>query len=329
MERIDPFRLFQNQDELMEQQEEEPQSFRVEQSGARLDVFLAEAADISRNRVQRLILDGGVSVNGTPRRANHKLSAGDRVDMLLPPPEEIEVEAEDIPLPIVYEDPDIVVIDKPKGMVVHPAAGNQTGTMVNALLYHVKDLSGIGGVLRPGIVHRIDKYTSGLIVVAKNDLAHQSLSAQIKAHTAGRTYLAIVEGNIREDAGIIDQPIGRHPVDRKRMAIVGDGRPSVTHWRVLERLNQFTLVEAKLQTGRTHQIRVHMAFLKHPVAGDIVYGPDKPKLGLAGQALHAWKLTLMHPRTGEEMTFLAPPPEDFLHALKRAGWNGTPVWEKT
>ncbi len=304
--------------------------FIVAQSGQRLDMYLAgqNEGQVSRSRIQRLILEGGVLVNGVARRANHKLSSGDVVEMVLEPPQELEVEAENIPLDIVYQDGDICVVNKPKGMVVHPAVGNQTGTMVNALLYHVKDLSGIGGVLRPGIVHRIDKYTSGLIVVAKNDRAHQSLSAQIKAHTAGRTYLAIVEGNIREDTGVVDQPIGRHPVDRKRMAIAPEGRPSVTHWQVLERFGQFTLLQLRLETGRTHQIRVHMAYCKHPVAGDIVYGPAKPKLGLEGQALHAWKLELTHPRTEERMIFTAPPPEDFLAALRKAGWDGRRIWEE-
>jgi len=308
----------------------ESRSFTVERSGERLDLFLASQnnGEISRSRIQRLIQDGGVLVNGIARRANHKLSCGDTVTMTMEPPQELEVTAEDIPLDIVYQDQDICVINKPKGMVVHPAAGNQTGTMVNALLFHIKDLSGVGGVLRPGIVHRIDKFTSGLIVVAKNDMAHQSLSAQIKAHTAGRTYLAIVLGNLREDSGMVDLPIGRHPIDRKKMSIRPDGRPSVTHWKVLERFEQYTLLRLKLETGRTHQIRVHMSHLKHPVAGDTVYGPEKNKLGLTGQALHAWKLELAHPRTGEQMAFAAQPPEDFLQALKRIGWNGTRVWEE-
>lgn len=313
-----------------EETELEERCFVAEESAERLDVFLARQNEgaLSRSQVQRLILEGGVLVNGTPRRANHRLSAGDTVVLTIAPPEDWEVLAEDIPLSIVYQDADLVVIDKPAGMVVHPAAGNQSGTLVNALLYHVRDLSGVGGVLRPGIVHRIDKHTSGLLVVAKNDFAHRSLSEQIKAHTAGRAYLAIVEGNLREDTGTVDRPIGRHPADRKRMAIVENGRPAVTHWQVLERMGQFTLLALRLETGRTHQIRVHMASLQHPVAGDFVYGPEKKKLGLTGQALHAYRLALTHPRSGERMQFYAPPPAEFFAALRRAGSSGARVWEE-
>lgn len=302
-------------------------TFEADDSGTRLDVFLARASGESRAQIQRLIGEGAVLVDGQPRKANYRIARGESVSLRFNPPEELGVQPEDIPLRIVYQDADICVVDKPQGMVVHPAPGNDTGTMVNALLFHLQDLSGIGGVVRPGIVHRIDKMTSGLVVVAKNDIAHASLAAQIKAHTARRRYIAIVEGNIKEESGDVDAPIGRHPVDRKRMAVVKNGREAVTRWRVLARMGQFTLVEAVLETGRTHQIRVHMAHIRHPVAGDTVYGPDSPKLGLAGQALHAYRLRLEHPRTGKEMEFYAPPPPYFLAALKKAGYNGDAVWE--
>ncbi|MBQ3132317.1 MAG: RluA family pseudouridine synthase, partial [Clostridia bacterium] len=258
---------------------------------------------------------------GNSAKANQKLKIKDKVTVLLRPAAEVDIAPENIPIDIVYEDADIAVIDKPKGMVVHPAPGNPNGTLVNALMYHLSGLSGIGGELRPGIVHRIDKLTSGLIVVAKNDMAHTSLAAQLKEHSARRTYIAIVDGNIKEDSGTVDAPIGRHPVDRKRMAVVKDGREAVTHWRVLERYGAYTLIEARLETGRTHQIRVHMAHIKHPVAGDVVYGSAKPRLGLDGQALHAARLELTHPATGERMTFKAKVPEYFASALKKAGRN--------
>lgn len=311
--------------EILEETDE--LTFEADDAGERLDVYLARVSGESRAQIQRLIGEGAVLVNGQLHKANYRIARGEFVSLRLDPPEELGVQPEDIPLPIVYQDADICVVDKPQGMVVHPAPGNDSGTMVNALLYHLKDLSGIGGVLRPGIVHRIDKMTSGLVVVAKNDVAHASLAAQIKAHTAHRRYLAIVEGNIKEESGDVDAPVGRHPVDRKRMAVVKNGRYAVTHWRVLARMGQFTLVEAVLETGRTHQIRVHMAYIKHPVAGDTVYGPDTPKLGLAGQALHAYRLRLEHPRTGKEMEFYAPPPLYFLAALIKAGYEGGAVWE--
>ena len=300
----------------------------VDTSGERLDVFLSRVSGESRARVQRLIQEEAVLVSGKIRKANYKLHAGEDVLLRMEPPELLDVEPEPIPIDIVYQDADICVVNKPQGMVVHPAPGNANGTLVNALLYAVTDLSGIGGVLRPGIVHRIDKMTSGLLVIAKNDLAHTDLSAQIKAHSARRNYLAIVEGNLKEDTGTIDAPIGRHPVDRKRMAVVKGGREAVTHWRVLRRMGQFTLIKASLETGRTHQIRVHMAYQKHPVAGDPLYGPSKPKLNLEGQALHAYELMLKHPRTGEEMCFFAPPPDWFLQALRRAGCEEAPDWER-
>jgi len=293
--------------------------FVAEAAGERLDVFLAAASGLSRSAVQRAAEEGRVEVNGTAARANRRLRMGEEVRLLLEPPQAVDILPEDIPLSIVYEDGDIAVIDKPQGMVVHPAPGNYSGTLVNALMFRLKDLSGIGGELRPGIVHRIDKLTSGLIVVAKNDAAHSSLSAQLKEHTARRTYIAIVSGNIREDSGAVEAPIGRHPTDRKRMAIVQNGREAYTGWRVIERYGAYTLIQASLKTGRTHQIRVHMAGIKHPVAGDTVYGGAKPALGLEGQALHAARLELTHPATGERMRFSAPVPEYFHKALKRAG----------
>lgn len=288
-------------------------------AGERLDVFCARAGDMTRSAAQRMIAEGDVLLNGTIAKANQKLKVNDEVTVLLRPAAEVDIIPENIPINIVYEDSHIAVINKPKGMVVHPAPGNPGGTLVNALMYHLSDLSGIGGELRPGIVHRIDKLTSGLIVVAKNDMAHASLAAQLKEHSARRTYIAIVDGNIKEDSGTVDAPIGRHPVDRKRMAVVKDGREAVTHWRVLERYGVYTLIEARLETGRTHQIRVHMAYIKHPVAGDTVYGSAKPKLGLEGQALHAARLELTHPATGERMIFRADVPEYFTSALKKAG----------
>ncbi len=299
------------------------EQYDVRESGERLDVFITAQGDMTRSQVQRAIALGDVCVNGEVcYKANCRLNAGDNVEQKIYLPEPLDVVPEDIPLSIIYEDSDICVIDKPKGMVVHPAPGNTRGTLVNALMYHIGDLSGIGGTLRPGIVHRIDKMTSGLLVVAKNDMAHNALAAQLKEHTVSRRYYAIVEGNLKEDRGTVDAPIGRHATDRKRMAVVKNGRNAVTHWRVLLRFGAFTWIEAQLETGRTHQIRVHMAYIKHPVAGDTVYGPDKPKLGLDGQALHAHALQLIHPRTGEKMEFFAPLPDYFSDALRRAGWSG-------
>lgn len=285
----------------------------------RLDVFLAAASGETRSFVQRAIEQGEARVNDKICRAGTKLRPGDEVALRLKKPAEYSAEPEDIPISIVYEDADIAVIDKPRGMVVHPAPGNPAGTLVNAVLYAVRDLSGVGGELRPGIVHRIDKMTSGLVVVAKNDFAHRALASQLKEHEAGRVYLALVEGNIREDEGVVDAPVGRHPVERKRMAVVSGGRRAVTRFRVLERMGAYTLVAARLETGRTHQIRVHMAHVKHPVAGDAVYGNAKDPLRLGGQALHAARLTLVHPRTGRTMTFRAPVPAYFTKALAAAG----------
>lgn len=294
--------------------------------GDRLDSLLGRSGLIpSRSQAQRLIADGHVSVNGQAvAKAGLKLAAGDRVRVVIPPAEPSAVQPEDIPLDVVYEDEDLIVINKPPGMVVHPAAGNRTGTLVNALLARAGKLSSIGGVERPGIVHRLDKDTSGLLVVAKNDLAHQSLSRQIAAHAASRRYLALVVGDLAQDSGTIDAPIGRHPTDRKKMAVVaGGGRTAVTHFAVLERFAvggaKFTLVEARLETGRTHQIRVHLAACGHPVVGDPTYGP-KTKLAVAvsfpRQALHAWRLRFAHPRTGASMKFEAPLPADFAGLLR-------------
>ena len=247
---------------------------------------------------------------------------GDTVRYTVPEAKPIELVPEDIPLDIVYEDEDICVVNKPRGMVVHPAVGNESGTLVNALLYHFGDLSSIGGEIRPGIVHRIDKMTSGLLVVAKNDTAHERLARQFADHSAHRSYIALVAGNIREDAGTVDAPIGRHPTERKRMAVVENGRRAVTHFRVLYRFSSVTVLALELETGRTHQIRVHMAHIHHPVVGDQVYSSGKNALGMEGQALHGWRLQLTHPVTGEPMSFEAPLPEDMRRALKRLGYPG-------
>ncbi len=292
---------------------------RICESDARLDVFAAEAADITRSRAGALIREGCVLVNGSQQaKAGCKLRAGDRVTVRIPEAEPASVEAEDIDLDILYQDADVAVVFKPSGMVVHPAAGNERGTLVNALLKHLDNLSGIGGEIRPGIVHRIDKDTSGLLLVAKNDRAHVSLSDQIRAHSVHRAYQAIVIGNLRDDEGFVDAPIGRHPTDRKRMAVVPGGREARTNWRVLERLRGATLIEARLTTGRTHQIRVHMASIGHPVLGDPVYGPKRSPYPVAGgQLLHAFQIGFVHPVTGEEMRFTAPPEPRFLEWLEK------------
>ena len=292
---------------------------RICESDARLDVFAAEAADITRSRAGALIREGCVLVNGSQQaKAGCKLRAGDRVTVRIPEAEPASIEAEDIDLDILYQDPDVAVVFKPSGMVVHPAAGNERGTLVNALLKHLDNLSGIGGEIRPGIVHRIDKDTSGLLLVAKNDRAHVSLSDQIRAHSVHRAYQAIVIGNLRDDEGFVDAPIGRHPTDRKRMAVVSGGREARTNWRVLERLRGATLIEARLTTGRTHQIRVHMASIGHPVLGDPVYGPKKSPYPVAGgQLLHAFQIGFVHPVTGEEMRFTSPPEPRFLEWLEK------------
>lgn len=291
--------------------------FAADKDGERLDVFLVrQQPELSRAHVQKLIASGEVLVDGRARKANFKLKAGASVSFKLPEATPIEVKPEDIPLDILYEDEDIIVVNKARGMVVHPAAGVDSGTLVNALLFHCHDLSGINGEIRPGIVHRLDKDTSGVMVAAKNDKAHLNLAEQIGMKTAHRSYLAVVHGNIKEEAGIIKGDIGRHPTDRKRMAIVQEnGKPAVTHFKVLERFGDYTLVECRLETGRTHQIRVHMTSIGHPLVNDPKYGRCKSPFGIKGQTLHSRQLTLKHPATGEEMTFEAPLPEDMEKIL--------------
>ena len=296
--------------------------------GERVDSFLARmsASDdepLSRSAAAKLCDEGRVTVSGKNVKKNYLLRDGETVVVVRPEPLPDEVVPEDIPLDVIYEDADIIVINKPKGMVVHPAPGNMTGTLVSALLYHCgSSLSGIGGVQRPGIVHRIDKDTSGLLVVAKNDVAHRSLSEQIALHTAYRRYIALCVGSPKEDVGRVDAPIGRHPVDRKKMAIVAGGREAVTHFTVKERFHGISLIECKLETGRTHQIRVHMSSIGHPVLGDTVYGGDKCRAAklhskyISGQALHAYRLELDHPRTGQRMSFEAPLPENMAHLIE-------------
>ena len=292
-----------------------------EQEGKRIDAFVCEQLDgITRSMVQNWIEQGHVTLaSGKAVKKNYKVNAGDEVIVQVPEPQSVEIEPENIPIDIVYEDEDIIVVNKARGMVVHPAVGNWNGTLVNALMYHCGDrLSGINGEIRPGIVHRIDKDTSGLLVVAKNDLAHQSLAEQIACHSAAREYQAIVVGAPREDQGTIDQPIGRHKVDRKKMAIVPDGRHAVTHYQVLKRFRGYSLLAFQLETGRTHQIRVHMASIGHPIIGDPLYGLKKDRFSsLDGQCLHAWRLSLDHPRTGERMVFEAPLPEYFTAILNK------------
>ena len=295
-----------------------------EHSGKRVDAFLSENVDdLTRNAAQKLLSKGQVMRDGLPLCKNDRVKAGDIVICNIPLPEQYEVAAEVIPLDIIFEDADIVVVNKPRGMVVHPAAGNYTGTLVNALLHHLgPSLSGIGGVLRPGIVHRLDKDTSGLLVVAKNDAAHQALAAQLAAREMGRVYYALCIGRVKQDSRRIDIPIGRHHADRKKMAAItardGKGRDAVTNVTVIEQMRRFTLVEARLETGRTHQIRVHLSHIGHPVLGDPLYGLKKQPFNTAGQVLHAKELRLCHPSTGAEMSFEAPLPEYFVNALAKA-----------
>lgn len=282
--------------------------------------MLVEMAGLSRSAAQRSIRAGQVLINGMlTDRPNTLVRFGDTVEWSIPAPAATALEAEDMALDIRYEDQDICVINKPQGMVVHPAPGHHTGTLVHGLMGYFEDLPVIGGELRPGIVHRIDKMTSGLLVIARNDDAHRALSEQFKTHKAGRAYLAIVDDNIRENSGSISAPIGRHPVDRKRMAITGNGREAITHWAVIERYGSHTLLSLRLETGRTHQIRVHMASVRHPVSGDAVYGKKQNSLGLDGQALHGYRLSLRHPASGEPMDFLAGLPAYFKTALQRLG----------
>lgn len=292
----------------------------AETEASRIDAYLAANTDLTRSKIQKLIKDGAVALNGKACKASSAVCAGDSIRILVPETDGDRLpEPENITLDVVYEDDDLAVINKPKGMVVHPAPGNPSGTLVNALLYRFQTLSGAGGEIRPGIVHRIDRMTSGLLVVAKNDFAHEALARQFADHTAHREYLCLVHGNLKEDSGTVDAPIGRHKTDRKRMAVTEDGRRAVTHWHVLERFGTETLLDVRLETGRTHQIRVHMAYIKHPILGDEVYGSPAPKLGLNGQALHGYRLTFSHPRTGETMSFTAPLPDDFITAIVRLG----------
>ena len=290
-----------------------------EDAGTRIDAWLAaNLEDMTRSAVQRLLEEGSVTKDGKALAKNYKLTGAETLEVSLPDPEPVDVVPQNIPLDIVFEDGDVIVVNKPKGLVVHPAPGHPDGTLVNALLYHCGDsLSGIGGELRPGIVHRIDRDTSGLIIAAKNDFSHQKLAAQLQDHTLARIYHCIVIGNLREDSGTIDAPIGRHHTDRKKMAVAANGRSAVTHWRVLERYQGFTYVECRLETGRTHQIRVHMAHTGHPILGDTVYGNKKPVPGLQGQCLHAVGLRFLHPRSGEPVELHCGLSEEFEEQLRK------------
>ncbi|MGF0032867.1 RluA family pseudouridine synthase [Bariatricus sp. SGI.154] len=296
--------------------------FTVEnQEGERIDRYLSEELeDRSRSYIQKLIKEQYVIVNQRPVKANYRLSLGDRVEITLPEAKEPDIAPEDIPLDILYEDEDIIIVNKPKQMVVHPAPGHYSGTLVNALMYHCgQELSGINGTMRPGIVHRIDMDTTGSLIVCKNDMAHQSLSEQLKIHSIRRIYVAIVHGNIKEESGTVNAPIGRHPTERKKMSIYSkNGRTAITHYKVLERFGDYTYVQCELETGRTHQIRVHMASIGHPLLGDQVYGPKKcPIPHLQGQTLHARTLGIIHPRTGGYLEVNAPLPAYFTELLDR------------
>ena len=302
--------------------DEEILRFTAEESGERIDALLARMCPgLTRSAAQRLLEEGGVTLSGRPVKKNYKCAAGDVFDVLLPETAEVPLVAQDIPLAVVYEDADLIVVDKPRGLVVHPAPGHPDGTLVNALLWHCGDsLSGIGGEKRPGIVHRIDKDTSGLIIAAKNDAAHLALSAQLSDHSLRREYEAVVRGRLREDAGTIDAPIGRHPTDRKRMAVTEKGsRSAVTHWEVIARYRGYTHVRCRLETGRTHQIRVHMARIGHPLLGDFTYGAPSPDKGLEGQCLHARRLCFVHPSSGERIELETPLPDYFIEVLHKLG----------
>ena len=294
--------------------------FSADNPGERLDAFVARVCpELSRSAAQRLIEEGCVKRNGKPGKKNDKLNEGDQISVTVPEPKEVDIAAKEMPLDIVYEDGDLLVINKPKGLVVHPAAGHQDDTLVNGLLYALgDDLSGINGELRPGIVHRIDKDTSGLLAVAKNDLAHAVLASQLKDHTMARTYEAIVCGSFREDSGTVDAPIGRHPSDRKKMTVTErNSKHAVTHWEVIARYRGYTHIRCRLETGRTHQIRVHMAHIGHPILGDLVYGHKKPELGQSSQVLHAGALCFRHPRDGRPVMVFAPLPEYFEQVLQK------------
>ena len=297
-----------------------PLILTADREGERLDAFLARSVPgLTRSAAQKLLEDGAVTLSGRPGKKNDRTVVGIKVSVTLPDPEPLDVLPQNIPLDVVYEDDDVIVVNKPVGMVVHPAPGHPDGTLVNALLYHCgSSLSGINGVLRPGIVHRIDRDTSGLIIAAKNDRAHLALAAQLQDHTLARVYEAVAVGSLKEDSGTVDAPIGRHPVDRKKMAVDRkNGRPAVTHWSVLARYPGYTRVECRLETGRTHQIRVHMASIGHPLLGDVVYGSKKPFPGLAGQCLHAKRLRFLHPSTGEPVEVECPLPQWFTDVLKK------------
>lgn len=286
------------------------------QAGERIDRFLADSQDLTRSFLQKILKDGEVAVNGKSVKANYKLRKGDRIEFEIPEAVEPDIVAEDIPLSILYEDADVLVVDKPKGMVVHPAAGHYSQTLVNAVMYHCKgELSGINGVLRPGIVHRIDRDTTGSIIICKNDMAHNEIARQLKEHSINRRYRAIVTGVLKDEEGTIEGAIGRDKKDRKKMAITADGKPAVTHYRVLQRFKHYTYVECVLETGRTHQIRVHMASIGHPLLGDEVYGRKSDKYKCEGQCLHAMTLGFHHPRTGEYIEVNAPLPPYFEHLL--------------
>lgn len=291
----------------------------VEDVGTRLDVYTAsKEKQLSRSYVQKLIIEGSIRVNGSEAKANYRLKEDDKVVVSIPPPTELEVHPEFINLDIYHEDTDLIVLNKPRGMVVHPAEGNYSGTLVNALLSHCKDLSGINGVMRPGIVHRIDKYTSGLLMVAKNNLAHEHLAAQLKEHSVTRGYLALAHGVVPNHRGVVDAPIGRDPRDRQKMAVVyQNSKDAVTHYQVIGRAGNYTLLKLSLETGRTHQIRVHLAFIGHPLVGDTRYGPARSHFGLEGQFLHAYLLGFVHPRTDRYLEFKAPLPEELNIILNK------------
>ncbi len=288
----------------------------IKEGGARLDKALADLTELSRAQANEEVKKGTVLVNGKAAKAKYAVKVGDVISYQVPEEEVLEYKAEDLPLDIIYEDADVAVVNKPQGMVVHPSAGHPSGTLVNALMYHVKDLSSINGVVRPGIVHRIDKDTSGLLMIAKNDTAHNALAAELKDKKSLRKYIAIVHGNLPNDRGMIEAPIGRSEKDRKKQAVTAKGKEAVTRFQVLERFGDYTLVELTLETGRTHQIRVHMAYIGHPVAGDPAYGPRKTLKG-EGQFLHAQTLGFTHPSTGEEMAFTAPVPAIFQETLEK------------
>lgn len=291
----------------------------TEHNGVRIDSFLADQIEgLTRSAAARLLEQGNVTAGGKPLAKNYRLRGDETLLVEQPEAVETEVTAQEIPLDVVYEDEDVIVVNKPVGLVVHPAPGHPDGTLVNALLHHCGDsLSGVGGEKRPGIVHRIDRDTSGLIIAAKNDAAHLGLSAQLSDHTLARTYECLVVGNLREDSGTVDAPIARHPTDRKKMAVRPDGRRAVTHWEVIARYNGVTHVRCRLETGRTHQIRVHMAYINHPILGDTVYGNKKPVPGLTGQCLHATGLQFIHPRTGERISLVCDLPEEFQAKLRK------------